>query len=433
MSLPQRSGPPPDRELRLVARREHTLLSLIELSHELSVSLDVRRTADLVLLNLMGHFGATRAALWLLPEAEGDKVVRVHSYGMDVPAAERLGAPLAAALAARFGIDRSPVRIDARPATDCAPAVAEAARAGITLVAPVRARGLVLGMLALGGRLGGEPYRSIDLQYVGAAAGLAGAAIENSRLYRQVTETNRELREANEHLLELDSARSQLVQNVNHELRTPLTVIIGFLEPMLDDRALPERTARALAAALQQAQHLAGLIENLLDFSASATGGVPLELLECDPRPLLLAIGESRQANVVEGLRVLHVEIADPLPRVRIDPRRLRQAIQLLFDNAVKFTPRGSTIRFAAAPLAADGHRWVAIDVEDDGPGIPPDQLHRLFHPFRQGDGSTTRRAGGMGLGLALVDGIVRRMGGQVEATSRVGHGTRIRLRLPVG
>lgn len=97
----------------------------------------------------------------------------------------------------------------------------------------------------------------------------------------------------------------------------------------------------------------------------------------------------------------------------------------------MKFTPQGSRIRPVARTLADGGRHWLVIEVVDDGPGIAADLLEHLFEPFRQGDGSTTRRAGGMGLGLALVAVIVRRMDGYVDAASQPGVGARIRIKLP--
>lgn len=431
--LPQTppSEPDPLHDLRRVETREHALLSLIELSHELQVSFELRGTADRVLLNLMSHFGTTRAAIWLVGEGEAERVVLVRAYGMTTSAAQLLGPGLAQAFAERFVTDSSLIRLDELPESRHTLLTRRALASGIELVAPVSSHGELLGLLVLGDRLGRHRYGAIDLQYVGAAAGLAGTALENNRLYRQVMETNRQLLEANDHLTEMDMIRTQMVQNVNHELRTPLAIILGYLEPMAGDGSLTERHRVVLEAALGQARKLTRLVENLFAFSDCSSGGLRLECVESDPRPVLLAIAERHRANVVGGLRQFECDVATNLPRTRLDARRLGQALHLLIDNAVKFTPQGSRVRVAARRLDESGCRWLAIEVEDDGPGIGPQQLQHLFEPFRQGDGSTTRPAGGMGLGLALVAIIVRRMDGQVDAASPPGAGTRIRIKLP--
>ena len=428
---PSESEPEPGPDLRLVEKREHTLLSLIELSHELRVSSDLRGTADLVLLNLMGHFGATRAAIWLIGESEPRSVDLVRAYGISPATSEALGAALAAAFSERFAASSSLVRLEELPEESRSAGTRQAIACGIELVAPVAAHGILLGMLALGGRLGRQRYGTIEQQYVGAAAGLAGTALENNRLYRRVLETNRQLRDANDHLTEMDALRTEMIQNVNHELRTPLSIILGYLEPMPDDAGLPERNRKALAVVIRQAQKLARLVENLFDFSGSASGGLELENIDADPRPILQALAERRGPAVVDGQRRFDCDLAPDLPRARFDPRRLGQVIHLLIDNAVKFTPPGARVQLTARALDEDGRRWLEIQVEDDGPGIPPELREHLFEPFRQGDGSTTRRAGGMGLGLALVAAIVRRMEGSVDAPDASAPGARIRIRLP--
>jgi signal transduction histidine kinase len=121
-------------------------------------------------------------------------------------------------------------------------------------------------------------------------------------------------------------------------------------------------------------------------------------------------------------------ERAPDLPRYLVaDPRRLYQILSHLLSNAVKFTERGEV----AVRLARDG-AWLTWEIADTGIGIAPEHLSQLFHPFEQGDGSRTRRYGGTGLGLALTQLVVRRLGGTLTVKSEPDRGTRVRVRLPI-
>jgi signal transduction histidine kinase len=147
-------------------------------------------------------------------------------------------------------------------------------------------------------------------------------------------------------------------------------------------------------------------------------------------RDVLESVYRSRLPGITEDLRELQLEVADELGRAWFDRTRLEQILNELLDNAVKFTPRGTCLRIRGSEgPAADGMQ-VRIDVEDNGPGIPPDRLPSLFRSFEQVDGSMTRAVGGLGIGLSFAYHLAGRMGGELEASSRVGFGTTFTLRL---
>src|SRR5258706_9789953 len=125
------------------------------------------------------------------------------------------------------------------------------------------------------------------------------------------------------------------------------------------------------------------------------------------------------------------LERAPRLPPARFDAARLRQVLDQLVDNTVKFTPPGTRIRLESHPLREAARDWVCIRVCDNGPGIPGEHLPHLFDAFRQLDGSMTRSVGGLGLGLALARQLVGAMGGQLEAESELGRGATFSVLLP--
>ena len=395
---PRAPGDPPP-ALRLVERREHSLLSLIELSHELRVSLDPYGIADLALFNLMGHFGTPRAAIWLLGQAPHGETVLVRSHGLRADEARAIGTGLGPQMAAQWTYEQLPLRIAEWAEAAHASGAQLALRNQLAVLAPVPSHGELLGLIALGTRVNDEPYGPLDLEYLAAAAGMVGVAIENTRLYHRMLEANRQLRHANQNLLQLDALKAQFVQNVNHELRTPLAVIIGYLENLLEMKGLSEMQRRALEVVSEQAQKLTGMVENLLDLSSVAHQSLTLQFAEGSLSELVTSCAEARKPGVIGGLRELVCEVDPEVPRARFDAERLSQVLSLLVDNAVKFTPQGARIVLSALPLAREGARFACIQVADNGPGIRPQDLEAVLKPFQQGDGSATRPVGGFASG----------------------------------
>jgi signal transduction histidine kinase len=279
-------------------------------------------------------------------------------------------------------------------------------------------------MIGLGPRIGGVPYDQLDLEYLVASSNMVGVALENARLYQLARESNRRLRDTNQQLAELNRYKNEFIDNVSHELRTPLAVIIGCHDIL--DTQLAESQRDPLRRAVENAAKLKGLIENLLDFSHLEDQALSLKREPHDPGDLLREFVEERRPSVAAGLRELDLEMEGGVPPVLCDRRRLIQVLDELLGNAVKFTPPGTHIHVRCS--AAE--RGVEIEIRDEGHGIAPERLESLFEPFRQGDGSMTRAAGGMGLGLALARRLTEAMGGALEASSEPGAGSSFVVRL---
>jgi signal transduction histidine kinase len=405
---------------RLVERRENTLHSLFELSHELSVGLDPFAIAQLTLFNLMGHFGTTVAACWLLSGGSDPVPVLLRGFGMEAGEGQSLGAALLPSVAGRAS---SPEAI--RLEEWSIPEAAYGVRQGLAWVAPVLVQERLLGLIGLGSRIGGESYGPLDVEYLVAASDMVGVALENARLYQLARESNRRLRDTNLQLAELDRYKNELVQNVNHELFTPLSVILGCLH-ILDTQVTEPLPRVSLARASEQAAKLEGLIRNLLDFSHLEDQALSLKHEPHDPGDLLREFVEERRPSVAGSLRELDLQLEAGVPPVRCDRRRLIQVLDELLGNAVKFTPPGTHVHVRCSAT----ERGIEIEIRDEGHGIPPARLESLFEPFRQGDGSTTREAGGMGLGLALARRLTEAMGGALDASSEPGVGSSFVVRL---
>lgn len=414
--------------LRLAARREHELLALCELSQELTVALDVFGAADLVLFNLMGQAGTSRAALWLLAD-EDHRLVLVRSHGFARAAAAAIGDMVPQDVLARLCAERRILVHGSLEAELGSTLPLLMRRESVMLLAPVLSRDAPRGLIALGPRVDRQSYGPVEIQVLQAALGMVGVALENVSLYNRLLENNRQLRHANEHLRELDTLKSEFLRNVNHELRTPLTVIIAYLQCMSDPRFRDEDSKEFLSVCLRESIRLKGLIETLLDFSDVSRNQTRLRERVDDVSTTLHKLWEQRLPGITEELRELILEVEPDVPKARFDPQRLEQVLDELVDNAVKFTPRGAHIRLRAFRLELDEAMWAAIEVTDDGPGITPERLPLLFQAFRQSDGSSTRPAGGMGLGLAFARELTEKMGGLLEAESAGGRGSCFRVR----
>ena len=419
------------RALRLVARREHELLALSELSQELAISLDLYGVADLVLFNLMGQLGTSRSALWLLSEDERRTPVLVRSHGITKKVASALGIACAPWLLERIATEQR-LALVADLQNEIGSASSWLVRqASVVLFAPIVSRGETLGFLAVGPRVGDAGYGPAELQVLQTSLGMVGVAMENTRLYNRLLENNRQLRVANEKLTEADRLKSEFLQNVSHELRTPLTVVIASLQCLVDQEPVESPARQFLDVALQESGNLKGLLENLLDFSAATKDQLHLHLQTGDVWPLLKTYYDERLPGVTHGLREFTFRVDPPVPRCSFDRHRVLEVVDSLVENAVKFTRPGAQIGIVVAANDGEGGRGVRIDVTDDGPGIPAERLSSLFHPFHQLDGSTTREVGGMGIGLAFAKQLAERMGGSLSVMSEVGGGSTFTLFLP--
>lgn len=267
-----------------------------------------------------------------------------------------------------------------------------------------------------------------DTRILSALAGYAVIAIHNANLYTEAQQKTLYLEDALAKLKQLDQMKSEFIQNVSHELRTPLAIAYGYTELIF------EGSFGDMAPDLHQAfEIIRRRINMLIDIVDDLTVVLSNESLkmkfeEINLTELVKTMLSEFQASAQEANLTLHGEIAPALPTIIGDPAHIRRVIDNLVSNAMKFTPVGGRIWLRLFQDA--GH--LALEVSDTGIGIPEDKLDHIFERFYQIDGSTTRRYGGTGLGLALVKEITEAHGGEVRVTSEVGKGTTFRVKLPL-
>jgi signal transduction histidine kinase/ligand-binding sensor domain-containing protein/CheY-like chemotaxis protein/HPt (histidine-containing phosphotransfer) domain-containing protein len=248
------------------------------------------------------------------------------------------------------------------------------------------------------------------------------------RYSRELEQTVRvrthELEERNQQLQVLSRAKTDFVARMSHELRTPMNGVLGMTSLLLDTPIDPSQ--RRFAEAIHRsADSLLAIVDDVLDFSKIEAGRLQLDPVDCDLIELFEQTVEMLAARAAtKGIELLCDSPAVALPRVKLDPVRLRQVLVNLGGNAVKFTERGEVILRLELLGPADGSLNVRVAVADTGVGIAPENQARIFEEFAQEDASTTRRFGGTGLGLAIARQLIELMGGRLTLSSEPGKGS---------
>jgi PAS domain S-box-containing protein len=304
--------------------------------------------------------------------------------------------------------------------------------------------GLAVPVLARAGELVGtlffghpEPnmFNERTERIVSGVAAQAGIAIDNARMVeaaQRAAEERKVLldreRNARAEAERSSQMKDEFLATLSHELRTPLTAILGWAQVLRRGDRTPEEQVRGLETIERNARAQAQLIEDLLDMGRITSGKVLLDMKLLMPSAVVDAALEAvRPAAEAKGIRLERDFTATA--HVAGDASRLQQVVWNLLSNALKFTPRGGTVR--ASVWAHEGH--AEITVADNGLGIRHEFLPYVFERFRQADASTTRRHGGLGLGLSIVKHLVEQHGGTVSAASEgEGMGASFTVRLPL-
>ncbi|MHB0936822.1 MAG: GAF domain-containing sensor histidine kinase [Armatimonadota bacterium] len=309
--------------------------------------------------------------------------------------------------------------------------------AGAAVAVPLITNGQTRGCLLCTEKLSGDGYTQQDLQVLTALCQQTSLALENvehheelatlnAQLEARVAERTRELAEANSQLQQANQAKDFFLALVSHELLNPLTGIMGWADVGLRTED-PQMRAQVIATIHQNGLRLKRLVYDLLDTARMIHGKLTIE-----PEPLdLWYVAKSAMNDMGQELQVKRLEIVyqppdEPLP-ILADSGRMQQVVDNLLGNAIKFTPAGGTLTLTGE---RDGDRC-KLSITDTGKGIPADKLTRIFERFQQVPGD--HKAGGLGLGLALVRGIMDLHNGTVSAVSAgQGQGSTFTIALPV-
>jgi signal transduction histidine kinase len=231
--------------------------------------------------------------------------------------------------------------------------------------------------------------------------------------------------EATEAARRSSDEKSVFLARVSHELRTPLNAILGYAELLEEEEAVDPESKDDLARIHASGAHLLGLIDTVLDLSKVEAGRLELDVQPASLTAILDEVQATAAPLVARRRNQLLVRRTGPDEAI-LDVRKIVQVLLNLLSNAARFTADGEIRLMVAAEPDA-----VVFTVIDTGIGIPADRMHTLFVPFVQVSPSTSTTYGGTGLGLALCDRFVRRMGGHIEVRSEVGEGSRFRVMVP--
>ena len=236
---------------------------------------------------------------------------------------------------------------------------------------------------------------------------------------------------AREQALAADRAKSAFVAMISHEIRTPMNGVVGVLD-LLDTMALAAEPRRYLGIAQHSARLMLRVVDDTLDYLKIEQGALTLESAPFDIGALAASAAELHSPLAARKGLALYLAAMPHFDRQLIgDEVRVNQIVTNLLSNAIRFTERGHVLLEVRRKLVRS-RPWLVLSVVDTGAGISEAYRARLFAPFTQQDSTTTRRYGGTGLGLSIVKRLVDLMGGTIDIESRVGEGTRVRVRLPI-
>jgi signal transduction histidine kinase len=240
---------------------------------------------------------------------------------------------------------------------------------------------------------------------------------------------------------EVDRLKNEFVSIVSHELRTPLTSILGYTELLLARDFAPDDQKQFIKTVYDQATHLSQLVEDLLGVSRLDAGKVKLNRWVIALRQVIAELTNQLNAQL-ERHRLL-IRLDNELPPVFVDRDKVKQILFNLLTNAIKYSPDGGEVELVveeirpaqvqtALPPDHPPGRWVVVSVRDQGLGIAPEDLSRIWERFYRVDNTNTRRIGGTGLGLSITRGLVELHGGRIWVDSTVGEGSIFSFTLPV-
>ena len=283
------------------------------------------------------------------------------------------------------------------------------------LCLPLKVHGRTVGAVTMAMAESGRHFDDDDVRIAEDAASRAALAVDNARAYEQLQVANQ--------------LKDEFLATLSHELRTPLNAILGYSRMLRTGILKEERKEQALETLERNATSLTQMVEDVLDVSRIAAGKIRLHVQPVDLAVVLRdALATITPAAEAKGVRLESI-LEPQVGPVSGDPDRLQQVFWNLLSNAVKFTPRGGRVQLRLQRV----NSHVEVSVSDTGIGIREDFLPHLFERFRQGDSTTTRTHGGLGLGLAIARRIVELHGGRIAALSPgEAKGSTFRVELPV-
>ena len=264
---------------------------------------------------------------------------------------------------------------------------------------------------------------------------LAGALTEKWNATRRTREQLQQLMVANERAEGANRAKSEFLANMSHEIRTPMNALLGYVDLLCDPDVTAEEKSKYLQIVRKSGEHLLTILNDILDISRIEASRMLVHRSDFAPFDVAREVASLLLTQAAAKDLDLRLEVATPIPSViESDHVRVRQILLNLLGNAIKFTQSGS-VRLVVAldDLQRSSHRYIRFEVIDTGVGISAEQRETIFDAFSQVDTSSTREAGGTGLGLTICKRLALLLGGDIELESEPGRGSAFTLRLHAG
>lgn len=437
-SAPQKRRPPDSNQ-----QYGHSFAALLELIQNLDVEQDVFAVSQLGTLNLMGHLGITKLALWLLPDSERLDLVLLRVQGLSDSTTRDLQNICSNKLLAHLQTDQGELdtetlrrRIDAAD-MECVES------SGVAIIAPLVSRGTVIGIMALGAPAEGLLAAEIRHDLLRASLFILAMAMDNARLRSRMHDTNRQLLLGTERLQQLDQSRSSFINTLDHELRTPITVMEGYLEILTRTGQWDGGQSELLHLLKDQTEQLSKLVGALLEWKSLSDDKTEINQAPQDPAALLTDYFHQRKPGVTSSLRNFSLEVAETVPAVTVDPDCLVRILDALVDKALQYTPQGSRITLSLRGERENDLDWVRIDVDYVGTALSPDHVEDIVESMSRVTGAkhaaaskgfslanahaTGRTSRGVSLTAAL--GLTQKMGGRLDVECDEDQGARFILR----
>ena len=359
--------------------------------------------------------------------AKYGSILTLQQPGEIGPAVDRDSVP------GRAVVERQPIHVhDLRAVADQYPmaktrGIAQGVRT--SLATPLLRQGVPIGVILIR-RQEVRPFTDKQIALLNTFADQAVIAIENVRLFQESQEKSRQLSVANQRLTELDRLKSDFVANVSHELRTPLTAIKGAVDLILREVPGPvsEKQAHYLTRVKSNTQHLAGLINDLLDLSKIEEGKFEIKATRISLGGLVHEVVETLKPIAAEKPIKLDITASGPSILVWADRDKITQVLTNLIGNAIKFVPPHGTVMVSSV---SDDSDWVRVSVSDTGPGISANERERIFDKFYQVAENGDPKPKGTGLGLAISKTLVELHGGNIWVESEPSRGSTFYFTLP--
>ncbi len=398
---------------RMVKEATLRLASLYEAGKEISTSLSLQATLE-VIVNQVSKLAGAESTLLFLHDTESGEYVAEAGVGVPMDRLKSFRFAMGVGLHGQAVRNAKPVLSWNLNETVGVEEFLGELEASSALIIPLLTNESVLGTITALGREG-APFTPDDQDVLVMFASQASIALTNSILYERTKE--------------LDRMKSEFVAVVSHEVRTPLTSIKGSLELLGDERfhVLPPPQRELLGICQANTERLISLINDILDFSKLESSKLSLNFEQVEVGKMVPeAVDHIRNLAGMKGIGIdVHIEAS--AGAIDADPMRITQVITNLLGNAIKFSPEKGTIEVWARGTEEE----VTISVKDHGKGISQRDMSRLFQRFAQLDSSTTRKAGGTGLGLVISKGIVEQHGGRIWVESALGKGSMFCFSLP--